>query len=86
MRSRRIRWFLFALPGLIPAVFSLGGMGSAEAGPLTQFWHADKDRDGFLSYRELQAFDPALSNGFEVADLNSDGRLDIIEFKLLPKP
>jgi Ca2+-binding EF-hand superfamily protein len=52
-----------------------------EARPLLV--KADTNRDGYLSRTEICAEDPSLLTGFEQADVNDDGRLDLGEFEIL---
>lgn len=44
---------------------------------------ADTDRDGYLSRHEIQVEDPALLQGFDRADVDHDGKLDLGEFEIL---
>ena len=44
---------------------------------------ADADRDGYLSRPEIFAEDPALLPGFDRADVDHDGKLDLGEFEIL---
>ena len=44
---------------------------------------ADTNRDGYLSRREVYAEDPQLLSGFDEADVNRDGKLDLGEFEIL---
>jgi len=44
---------------------------------------ADTNRDGYLSRPEVFAEDPVLLRGFNRADVNHDGRLDLGEFEIL---
>ena len=78
---------------LIPAVgLLLAGMwlsGSANAGfylpeEARPMWvKADTNRDGYLSRPEVYAEDPQLLSGFDKADVNRDGKLDLGEFEIL---
>ena len=52
-----------------------------EAQPLLT--KADANQDGFLSRPELRAEDPALLCGFDRADVDRNGKLDLGEFELL---
>lgn len=44
---------------------------------------ADANRDGYLSRPELRAEDPAMLRGFERADVDHNGKLDLGEFEIL---
>lgn len=44
---------------------------------------ADTDRDGYLSRPEVFAEDPVLLRGFDEADVDHDGKLDLGEFEIL---
>jgi len=44
---------------------------------------ADANRDGFLSRPEIRAEDPSLLCGFERADVDRNGKLDLGEFEIL---
>ena len=78
---------------LIPALgLMLVGMwlsGSANAGfylaeEARPMWvKADTNRDGYLSRPEVYAEDPQLLSGFDKADVNRDGKLDLGEFEIL---
>lgn len=70
----------------------LAGMwlsGSANAGfylreEARPMWvKADTNRDGYLSRPEVYAEDPQLLAGFDKADINRDGKLDLGEFEIL---
>ena len=79
----------FFLPALLAISIGLGFAGSASAGfymreEARPMWiKADTDRDGYLSRPELCAEDPQLLHGFERADVDKDGRLDLGEFEIL---
>lgn len=44
---------------------------------------ADANNDGYLSQAEVRAENAALMPGFEKADINCDGKLDLGEFEIL---
>ena len=44
---------------------------------------ADTDRDGFLSRDEVRSEDPGMLRGFDDADVNRDGQLNLGEFEIL---
>jgi hypothetical protein len=44
---------------------------------------ADTDHDGFLSRDEVGIEDPGMLQGFDDADVNCDGRLNLGEFEIL---
>ncbi len=44
---------------------------------------ADTNQDGYLSRDEVCVEDPAMLSGFDSADVNHDGRLDLGEFEIL---
>ena len=79
----------FFLPALLAMSIGLGLAGPAYAGfymreEARPMWiKADTDRDGYLSRPELCAEDPQLLHGFERADVDKDGRLDLGEFEIL---
>ena len=43
----------------------------------------DTNSDGYLSRHEIYVEDPGLLIGFDNADVNHDGRLDLGEFEIL---
>ena len=58
-----------------------GFYSKEEARPM---WvKADTNSDGFLRRDEVCVEDPAMLRGFDNADVNHDGRLDLGEFKIL---
>jgi hypothetical protein len=78
---------------LIPALaFTVAGMwfsSTASAGFYVReearpMWvKADTNRDGYLSRPEVYAEDPQLLAGFDAADVNRDGKLNLGEFEIL---
>ena len=82
----RKRFFATALALLVAGT---GVSGSANAGfyrveEARPMWvKADTDRDGYLSRPEVYAEDPLLLVGFDKADVNCDGKLDLAEFEIL---
>jgi Ca2+-binding EF-hand superfamily protein len=44
---------------------------------------ADANRDGYLSRLELRAEDPSMLRGFDRADVDHNGKLDLGEFEIL---
>ena len=79
----------FFLPALVAMSIGLGFPGSASAGfymreEVRPVWlKADTNRDGYLSRPEVYAEDPQLMCGFDSADVDKDGRLDLGEFEIL---
>ena len=78
----------FFLP-LLPLIALLGFAQPASAGfylleEARPMWvKADTNRDGYLSRPEVCAEDPVLLRGFDAADVNQDGQLDLGEFEIL---
>jgi len=74
---------------LLLSALGLGFTQSANAGfylreEVQPMWvKADTNRDGYLSRHEVFAEDPVLLHGFNRADVNQDGRLDLREFEIL---
>lgn len=85
--SARASRFYF-LP-LIAAVAGLAMSQPASAGFYTReevrplLVKADANRDGYLSRPELRAEDPSMLRGFDRADVDQNGKLDIGEFEIL---
>ena len=79
---------LFA-PVVALLLAGIGFSGSANAGfylleEARPMWvKADTNRDGYLSRPEVYAEDPQLLRGFDKADVNGDGKLDLGEFEIL---
>ncbi len=79
----------FFLPALLAIAIASGFASPANAGfymreEVRPMWiKADTDRDGYLSRPEVCAEDPQLLNGFERADLDKDGKLNLGEFEIL---
>lgn len=79
----------FFLPPLLAIAIGAGLAGPAHAGfymreEVRPMWiKADTNRDGYLSRPEVFAEDPQLLNGFEKADVDKDGKLDLGEFEIL---
>jgi len=79
----------FLTPILIMLLSVLWFSGAAIAGfymreEARPMWvKADTNRDGYLSRPELYAEDPQLLKGFDKADVNRDGKLDLGEFEIL---
>lgn len=79
-----------AVPLLIGALAFASGACADDAKPQggvsrdleQQFKALDRNGDGFISRDELMA-DKALSGGFNNADKNRDGKLDMPEFQAL---
>jgi hypothetical protein len=67
--------FAFAQPA------SAGFYVREEAQPILV--KADANRDGYLSRPELRAEDPSMLRGFDRADVDDNGKLDLGEFELL---
>lgn len=87
--NKRVRQAGLIRSLLVSAVLAAGLVNSAMAGfylreEARPMWvKADTNHDGYLSPLELRAEDPALLCGFEQADVNRDGQLDLGEFELL---
>ena len=47
------------------------------------WFKVDRNGDGYISWDELHAEDPALTKGFKRADYDGDGRLEPREFEIL---
>ena len=79
----------FFLPALLAVTIGLGLVSPAGAAfylreEVRPMWiKADTNRDGYLSRPEVCAEDPQLLDGFERADVDKDGRLDLGEFEIL---
>lgn len=79
----------FFLPALVAISIGLCLPGVSFAGFYTleevrPVWlKADTNRDGYLSRPEVYAEDPQLLCGFDNADVDKDGRLDLGEFEIL---
>ena len=79
----------FFLPALLAIMIGAGLAGPVHAGfymreEVRPLWiKADTNRDGYLSRPEVFAEDPRLLNGFEKADVDKDGKLDLGEFEIL---
>jgi len=79
----------FFASALILLLSGIGFSGSVNAGfylpeEARPMWvKADTNRDGYLSRPEVYAEDPQLLTGFDKADVNGDGRLDLGEFEIL---
>ncbi|MGD2139847.1 MAG: hypothetical protein PVH25_05595 [Burkholderiales bacterium] len=79
----------FLFPILVTLVAGLWFSANANAGfymreEARPMWvKADTNRDGYLSRPEVYAEDPQLLDGFDDADINHDGKLDLGEFEIL---
>ena len=80
------RFFATAMALLVAGMWFSGSANAGfylpeEARPM---WvKADTNRDGYLSRPEVYAEDPQLLAGFDKADVNRDGKLDLGEFEIL---
>ena len=78
----------FFLP-LLPVIALLGFAQPASAGfylleeARPMLVKADTNHDGYLSRLEVCAEDPVLLRGFDAADVDQDGQLDLGEFEML---
>ncbi len=84
--TQSMRVSLFGLIVLVAGVTfttpaSAGFYMREEAQPL--LIKADENQDGFLSRPELRAEDPSLLCGFDRADVDRNGKLDLGEFEML---
>lgn len=83
MRQRLQQWMV------IGGVLAATGFPAMAAMPWWQpetahlFHRVDLNHDGYITKRELHAFDRALAARFHKADANHDGRLGVQEFSLL---
>ncbi len=77
---------------ILPLIAALAGLAMAQpasAGFYTReevrpmLVKADANRDGYLSRPELRAEDPAMLRGFDRADVDRNGKLDLGEFEIL---
>jgi hypothetical protein len=68
---------------ILMAAPMLGSVDSASAGasrrPLPTFEQADRNQDGFVSHFEARAV-RGLSDSFERADADGDGKIDKVEY------
>ena len=77
------------LPALLAITVGLGFAKPADAGfymreEVRPMWiKADTNRDGYLSRPEVCDEDPQLLNGFDRADVDKDGKLNLGEFEIL---
>ncbi len=77
------------LSAMVAVVVGVGVADSANAAfylreEARPMWvKADTDHDGYLSRPEVYAEDPRLLNGFDEADVDKDGKLDLGEFEIL---
>ena len=80
------RFFLATLIGLVTglALAQPANAGFYMREEVRPMWvKADADRDGYLSRPEIYAEDPALLPGFDRADVDHNGKLDLGEFEIL---
>ena len=81
-----VKW---VVPLLIALTMVVGFPNPANAGfylreEARPMWvKADSNHDGFLSRDEVCVEDPELLGGFDDADLDRDGRLNLGEFEIL---
>jgi len=84
-----LRTTRFHLAALIALLGGLAVAQPASAGFYTReevrpmLLKADANRDGYLSRPELRAEDPSLLCGFDQADIDHNGKLDLGEFEIL---